>query len=548
MASSEDAASQELLRFVDSQGGEVKTTELSKLYSEQPLLREQLGKGKLKKLLEHHATLQYDPPGAGSCQPAVIRRRPMSPNGSTHSGSTSSTMSLSEPGPPSSSTNGEPTVGSRVRPSGEQCAPDTSIGETPSALRSADRDLVSMVMAAPTIRILTVGSGDASQQVNYARTTTNMVVTFYDESRELVEKKYGEDGRDNLRLLDRSGVRLQFGVDATRLEDYPELGKFDVALFFFPHTGVSNVKPDSAGSNRALIKGFLDTVGSVLNPDGEVHLAVMTSGPYKKWGVDELLNNSGFAVTNKFAVDRDQLPTYVHRSTLGNTGSKVHKRPVDDTDSCVYTLEPKRNLDDTSTFRALCNRSIKFRAHVTHTTTIIQDDAILDPVHEILASANKPLDKLEILRHLNESLDLVQPVDTKQLNGVLTSLVARGILNKKESADPARPRPLYSVLDDFTGERTQNGPADVLGAVTAGREREQALERRRQQVFEVLRSREQDGGEPMGVLEIAHSIGFENKRDVNAVLFTLRDRGLVDQVTSSDGKPRWRAGAFELCD
>merc|ERR1719456_2162683 len=75
----------------------------------------------------------------------------------------------------------------------------------------------------------------------------------------------------------------------------------------------------------------------------------------------------------------------------------------------------------------------------------------------------------------------------------------------------------------------------------AKRFREDALKLRRAQVLEVLEIRKQEGGGPMGTLELARSIGLSTKKDVNGVLCSLRDARLIDEVLSDSvsGKSCW---------
>ena len=107
--------------------------------------------------------------------------------------------------------------------------------------------------------ILTVGSGDGSQQASILRSGhRNIVVTFFDNEA-TVKSKYP---RNDIDFLRSQSVTTLFGVDATKLHDHSVLKEmsFDLILFTFPHTGVSNyalgVKgPNPAGieSNRKLI-------------------------------------------------------------------------------------------------------------------------------------------------------------------------------------------------------------------------------------------------------------------------------------------------------
>jgi len=391
-------------------------------------------------------------------------------------------------------------------------------------------------MLGPGLRILTLGSGDASMQVSIARVHPNMVVTFYDHESEVLEK-YPE-ASDNLLALREAGVEVCFGIDACKLDSYSDLGLFDVVMFYFPHTG------DSVESNKSLIRGFLSSVGNVVRPGGEVHLAVKSSNPYKKWGVSEIIDASDLAVSSKFQVDRDLFPEYIHRTTKG-THANYGRLPmikgaqaVKDDDAIVYTLEPKSNLASNSAIRDLHSRGVNFRAHVWHMARI-EDDAILDVVLDIVTASSLQTES-QIRSELNQRLDLEIEVESKQVNRVLMVLVGSGHLMKQFSVDASSSKPTYSAAShDISMIANAGGSLDER---EAKRLREDDLKLQRAQVLEVLEIRKREGGGPMGTLELAHSIGLSRQKDVKGVLYSLRDARLVDEVLSesvSSRASRW---------
>lgn len=146
--------------------------------------------------------------------------------------------------------------------------------------------------------------------------------------------------------------------------------------------------------------------------------------------------------------------------------------------------------------------------------------------------------ELQIRAELNRRLDLEREVDAKQTNRVLHILVGAGSLLKHLSTDPSSPQPKYTVASSPTTTTTVLTGASA-DRVEAQRLREDCLEQRRTQVLEVLESRRQEGGEPMGTLELVRRIGLSRKADVNCVLSDLRNRRLVDEIPSSTGPPRW---------
>ena len=115
--------------------------------------------------------------------------------------------------------------------------------------------------------------------------------TFLD-SEQAVIAKYGK-AREHITLL-RDKSTVLFGVDATELHNHSELKKkkFDVIIFMFPHTGVSifapapgqsGPNPASIESNKTLMREFLKSAQHILAQDGEIHITLKTSVPYKFW-------------------------------------------------------------------------------------------------------------------------------------------------------------------------------------------------------------------------------------------------------------------------
>jgi len=116
------------------------------------------------------------------------------------------------------------------------------------------------------IRILSIGSGDGSQQaviVNLGH--LNLTTTFFD-SRAEVLAKYPDTAPAHLETLTRASGPTLFKVDAKHLDtnaDLADLGKYDVIFFMMPFDGmpVRNTGPGddffcpaSISSNRALLQ------------------------------------------------------------------------------------------------------------------------------------------------------------------------------------------------------------------------------------------------------------------------------------------------------
>jgi len=185
-------------------------------------------------------------------------------------------------------------------------------------------DMLRSTITAAKRVILSVGSGDGSQQAAIVKLGHhNVVSTFFDKEQEVIAK-YGE-AQEHITLL-RDKATVLFEVDATELHSHPQLAKkkFDIIFFTFPHTGVSNFaceysgpNPTSIESNKQLIKNFLKSAQYIIAQDGEIHITLKTSHPYDKWTFPDFAeyeiepkSNHGF--------NAELFPGYVHKSTKGH--------------------------------------------------------------------------------------------------------------------------------------------------------------------------------------------------------------------------------------
>ena len=139
--------------------------------------------------------------------------------------------------------------------------------------------------------MLSVGSGDGSQQAAIVRAGHhNIVCSFYD-SKSLLFEKY-PCAAEHVAYLE-TYCRVLYEIDATALHT-AELGKFDLVFFTFPHTGVPNGQPDSVPSNQNLLRSFLRSASLILEPGGEIQITLKTGSPYNEWRLPESRDTSTF--------------------------------------------------------------------------------------------------------------------------------------------------------------------------------------------------------------------------------------------------------------
>mmetsp|Transcript_23608 Transcript_23608/g.33875 ORF Transcript_23608/g.33875 Transcript_23608/m.33875 type:complete len:372 (+) Transcript_23608:483-1598(+) len=302
-------------------------------------------------------------------------------------------------------------------------------------------DKVSEALKATKTSILSVGSGDGSQQASIVRSGhKNIVVTFYD-SRENVLKKY-PSAAENLRYLDENCIEQHFSADARSIGVGPgPLGSnlqklFDVIMFYFPHVGGDISNESILNQNQELIHGFLICSLHKLAPGGEIHLAVMTKPSYERLDVINLFRKvDNLKIQQEFPVDKSQFPGWVHRLTNGSHGRMAS---VNDSGSKVYVLSAKETPtsiapgDNSTTSKSIENELRRLGARifvaVPNAPTVMKDCEIDDIFYTLLKERKcKPqptvLDLRESMRLI---LDPAILPDTRTCNRVLTKMKSEG--------------------------------------------------------------------------------------------------------------------------
>jgi hypothetical protein len=106
----------------------------------------------------------------------------------------------------------------------------------------SNMDALTSIITASKRVILSVGSGDGSQQAAIVRSGHHNIISTFFDSEDMVTAKY-PSAREDIALLHAKSTVL-FGVDATKLHDHDVLKekKFDIIIFTFPHTGHRHTK------------------------------------------------------------------------------------------------------------------------------------------------------------------------------------------------------------------------------------------------------------------------------------------------------------------
>ncbi|KAL7453534.1 hypothetical protein ACHAWC_005199 [Mediolabrus comicus] len=306
-------------------------------------------------------------------------------------------------------------------------------------------DMLTSTITAAKRAILSVGSGDGSQQASIVKSGhINIVSTFFESEQALIAK-YG-NAREHIALLRDKASAVLFEVDATELHSHPQLvkKKFDVIIFTFPHTGVSNFicghsgpNPTSIESNKQLIRDFLKSAQHIIARNGEIHVTLKTSAPYDKWTFPDFARYEIEPKSN-YGFNLHLFPGYVHQSTKGHM--KVNNGMAK-----TYVFSTKRNRDGNEIGEAkeeVVAASTPFTLSMQFTVT--NDDDIERLVLEVLSFCqDAKRDVLDIRRQLPEA---IRP-DTRQLNRVLYKME----LLKRVKRGPSKTcnqKPTWTLQDE----------------------------------------------------------------------------------------------------
>lgn len=201
-------------------------------------------------------------------------------------------------------------------------------------------------------RILVVGDGDFTFSLALAKSLgedAKLTCTSF-QSRDEVTSIYA-DGTKTLSALEEfSDVKVEHGVDATALaatlSKETAATRFNRVVFNFPCV------PDDVGqdgqteqleANRNLVRGFLKSAESLLEPDGEVHLVHKTRPPFGWWGIESLGDTcEKIKFIRSVVFDRSVYPGYIPRKVGENKSFPV----FDAVTYCFGTPTPEPEVNE----------------------------------------------------------------------------------------------------------------------------------------------------------------------------------------------------------
>lgn len=293
-------------------------------------------------------------------------------------------------------------------------------------------DLLSTCVMAARTRMLSVGSGDASQQASIVQSGhNNIVTTFYDCKTELL-RKYPCAAQHVEYLESQADGGVKYEIDATKLHTY-NLGMFDLIFFTFPHSGVPNSSPDNVPSNQSLLRSFLDSAATMLNPNGEIQITLKTGQPYDQWRLPLLLQETcGLTLVDTRELDKSLFPGYVHRLTQGMDGPL---KEVKDKSAKVFIFNSA--CTDDGTTQAPIDLTGKHVSVISLPLDPLTDEDAAMGAEAIVRSAlgtRAGLNVLDIRREFDEAL---RP-DTRQLNRILYNYKRQDGANLFERFEPPR--------------------------------------------------------------------------------------------------------------
>jgi len=283
-------------------------------------------------------------------------------------------------------------------------------------------DVLTTCLDAAKRTILSVGSGDGSQQEAIVKSGhVNVLTTFYDR-KALLLQKYPHAGPTLQYLEEHSYRGPQYEIDATKLDTY-DFGKFDMIIFTFPHTGVPTSDPNNIPSNQLLLRSFLTSAKSLLKDSGEIQITLKNGDHYDRWNITHLLQSEcGLKYNGSHNLDKSIFPGYIHRLTKGM--GRMLKEVPDKQGARVHVFQKDGSVDES---KDDCNSVLFLGKMITvfgwSGPQNWTDEEVWAEIVNILTATTISFDVLEIRRRI----ELQPPLpNTRQLNRILYGKNGRG--------------------------------------------------------------------------------------------------------------------------
>ena len=283
-------------------------------------------------------------------------------------------------------------------------------------------DVLSWCMEAGGKALLSVGSGDGSQQqAIVAQGVRNLQVTFHDSKIQLL-KKYPHATATMEYLKENCFCAPRFEIDAAKLHECYAENSFDLVMFTHPHTGVPNTDPTNVSSNQRLLCDFLNSAYRILKPDGEIQITLKNGDHYDKWGLPALLEKcAGLKLRSKGTFDASKFPGYKHRLTVGTSGPLQEVPSKKGSTVYIFDRTERRHLTVTTSLR----RRRLLRIYCLPVIQAWSDEEARARLVELLGASAQPQDVLEIRRNYEEPIP-----DTRQLNRILYDMERHKIVQR----------------------------------------------------------------------------------------------------------------------
>eukprot|EP00798_Chlamydomonas_sp_ICE-L_P018673 gene18673-25191_t len=304
-------------------------------------------------------------------------------------------------------------------------------------------------------QVLVLGDGDFSFSLALALhktplNTSNAQITVTSiDTREEVMGKFSK-GRSNLRaLMNLSHIDVIHGVDATDLDVLDKT--WDLILWNFPYPicGSSKTVMQPSEECHTLMKRFFGSVGSILEPDGEIRI-VLAGGQggttreisdewRTKWRMEEAAASGGFDLHEIIPFDPTSYPGYEQRRDYVDVSFPgrdpcMHIFRRADPETMTPEKGPATNKEDKEEVESKLGSGPR---HLLGRLASFARQKLLDPRHGLVLGLNK---KPPRGSQINNAVDLLRP-------SADTSRVAAQLLDAAESCDSAR-----GLLRNILGE------------------------------------------------------------------------------------------------